>query len=855
MTETQSRLRVGAHVLIQLGSELVTDVEQAILECVKNAYDADSEDCKIEILTREEGSLVEAGTFGRLGHLTQPAESVNITLSDPAGDPIDRDAVDLDDPVVRRLSYTGRISIIDHGVGLTREQLDTSWLVISQSIKRTASGTRKAVSKKTGRTPLGDKGLGRLGTMKLGDILLIETATSPTAPLAKAYFRWGDCTRATIIDDIPVVVKEEDNTERFQGTKVSVLGLSDMPEWRRKGRIDEITRSLARLISPFEAAATFPVTVKLDDDARSLVTVTKDIAAGAVAEFTFRWERDPTTDTGRLVAVAQFRKRLLASKRGDKNKRTERIFEGADEGAKFADALPGMKRMRGFKSKVSQTAPWYVEMTRIYPWTDFQLDNDASMLDPGPFRAAFHYFHLDEWPAAAAGNAISRGFIKGVAGIAILRDGFRVRSQGDWLGIAAGMTSGSTYGMRVDNTVGYFALTGAENFALTEKSDREGFVEDAAYRGFFQLATRCRDFANDAMEAVRRSLDEYAKKLDDEHPAAVSIDPLAAVERNLQTTEDARSLLGRRLGELQDGFEVLERAGASPADASSARTQAMKLAGDAIVAIEDARRTLEAAPPAELTLRRIQEKVEAGEEQAVALFESAAVGLSARGLAHELRTHLSEIRRRATAIQNVAKGDGTETAVMPHLRAIRGSCASISGAASQIDPMLPRSRAVRDTFKLADFVRDYIANRILTFEQEGVKVTVSPRAPRLTVRANRARLLQVLDNIVRNSLYWLRVGEKAKLNTGPKSIDIELTDFGIVVSDTGPGVKQDLEDAIFEIFVSDKPDRDVGQGLGLFIITQLLALDACDVALLEDRNANGRRYRFAVNLAPISVNA
>jgi hypothetical protein len=38
----QPQLRVGSHVLVQLGSELVTDVEQAILECVKNSYDADS---------------------------------------------------------------------------------------------------------------------------------------------------------------------------------------------------------------------------------------------------------------------------------------------------------------------------------------------------------------------------------------------------------------------------------------------------------------------------------------------------------------------------------------------------------------------------------------------------------------------------------------------------------------------------------------------------------------------------------------------------------------------------------------------------------------------------------------------
>jgi hypothetical protein len=42
MPNIDAQLKVGAHVLVQLGAELVTDVEQAILECVKNAYDADS---------------------------------------------------------------------------------------------------------------------------------------------------------------------------------------------------------------------------------------------------------------------------------------------------------------------------------------------------------------------------------------------------------------------------------------------------------------------------------------------------------------------------------------------------------------------------------------------------------------------------------------------------------------------------------------------------------------------------------------------------------------------------------------------------------------------------------------------
>src|SRR4051812_40888569 len=52
-SEQRGELRVGAHVLVQLGSELVTDVEQALLECVKNAYDADSPGCRISIETGE----------------------------------------------------------------------------------------------------------------------------------------------------------------------------------------------------------------------------------------------------------------------------------------------------------------------------------------------------------------------------------------------------------------------------------------------------------------------------------------------------------------------------------------------------------------------------------------------------------------------------------------------------------------------------------------------------------------------------------------------------------------------------------------------------------------------------------
>lgn len=107
----------------------------------------------------------------------------------------------------------------------------------------------------------------------------------------------------------------------------------------------------------------------------------------------------------------------------------------------------------------------FIELEQRFDWNKLVSDNPTEMVNPGPFHGSFYFFHLDDLgnsdsSAAAAGLGINRSLIKEMSGVSILRDGFTVRSQGDWLGISGGMTSGSIYHMRVDNTIGYFALTG-----------------------------------------------------------------------------------------------------------------------------------------------------------------------------------------------------------------------------------------------------------------------------------------------------------------------------------------------------------------------------------------------------------
>lgn len=207
-------------------------------------------------------------------------------------------------------------------------------------------------------------------------------------------------------------------------------------------------------------------------------------------------------------------------------------------------------------------------------------------------------------------------------------------------------------------------------------------------------------------------------------------------------------------------------------------------------------------------------------------------------------------------MQKLAKaGDATEASLAPPFREIRAACAAISNAASLIDPMLPRARAVKDTFELIEFIEDYVKRRKGTFEREEISVNCVESKHGVSVRINRSRLLQVLDNLVRNSVYWLRRGHMTKEVTRPKAIHIEVTSTGFTVADSGCGVDPRFEDSLFEMFVTAKPDRDEGQGLGLFIATQLVEMDGGELTLDAERNPEGRRYRFSVDLRSSLVKA
>src|ERR1700692_1178029 len=90
------RFGIHASIVFQLGEDLITDVVQALIELVKNSYDADADYARIVIIT----------------------DRLN------------------DFPGSKYPKANGYIVIEDNGIGMNEDTIQRGWLTISNSLKR-----------------------------------------------------------------------------------------------------------------------------------------------------------------------------------------------------------------------------------------------------------------------------------------------------------------------------------------------------------------------------------------------------------------------------------------------------------------------------------------------------------------------------------------------------------------------------------------------------------------------------------------------------------------------------------------------------------------------------------------------
>ena len=228
-----------ARLLPQLGEQLIRNESVALLELVKNSYDADA-------------SLVKV---------------IMKNLEDPEN---------------------GVIVIEDDGCGMTIDIIKNVWMEPGSDYKEKFLKQNKRTPKFK-RLPLGEKGIGRFAVHKLGNMIEL---TSRAENSLEIYLTidWTAFEKSKYLEDVPVQVIERKPVYFINktGTKITIRSLKNT--WSR-ATIREIYRALNSFCSPFDMPESFRIEFEIDKKEwiENLISW-KDVKDYALFRFKFEME-------------------------------------------------------------------------------------------------------------------------------------------------------------------------------------------------------------------------------------------------------------------------------------------------------------------------------------------------------------------------------------------------------------------------------------------------------------------------------------------------------------------------------------------------------------------------------------
>lgn len=210
---------------------------------------------------------------------------------------------------------------------------------------------------------------------------------------------------------------------------------------------------------------------------------------------------------------------------------------------------------------------------------------------------------------------------------------------------------------------------------------------------------------------------------------------------------------------------------------------------------------------------------------------------------HELRTPLLVVRGNLDLLERI--DDAAERREC--LEEARAEAARMQRLVADLLTLaqVERGQVVeRQPVELAALLRE--VERQLAPRAGEVRLSLAADGP-LTVLGDRARLKQVVTNLVENALVYTPVGGSVALRLAARDGRAE-----IVVEDTGIGIAPEEQERIFEPFY--RVDRSRGRngsgvGLGLSIVRYLVEAHGGSVAL-ESVPGAGSRFTVSLPLAP-----
>ncbi|RYG90514.1 MAG: ATP-binding protein, partial [Alphaproteobacteria bacterium] len=207
--DSKLRFQPRARIIRTIGDQLISGAEAAVIELVKNAYDADANFVRIEF---------------------HPPLQVG----------------------------SGRISVTDDGHGMSLDDIRLKWMEPA-----TSSKTKERLSRYKHRRMMGSKGIGRFAAAKLGGTMSLMSTVDTNDGLQSVLIpdlNWSIFSEDAYLSDIAIDYLLQPG-EGSTGTTIEILELSE--PWTQD-RLNRLHIELRRLLSPLDVSQEDDFAIYLD---------------------------------------------------------------------------------------------------------------------------------------------------------------------------------------------------------------------------------------------------------------------------------------------------------------------------------------------------------------------------------------------------------------------------------------------------------------------------------------------------------------------------------------------------------------------------------------------------------------
>ncbi|SFB39988.1 ATP-binding protein [Algoriphagus aquimarinus] len=418
------QIRPAGRHIITIGRDLIKDKYAAIVELVKNAYDADSPTCKVSLLP-----------FKKEVEINGKAKIENGI----------------------------KIKIQDEGHGMSFETVTDKWMVPSTDDK-----LNRGISP-NGRIMQGKKGIGRYSASMIGDDMVLQTIDQ-TGDLTTLYLIWDHFEKAKYLSDVDVLI-ENFKTAKASGTEIVILGdESHLNEWTTK-QIQNLKFELKKLIPP-----------KDDDD--SLAEKKDDFEIQLeIGDFPFGEGYSNYSEIIEPYPLFDFFDYRISGSVNDKGVASLKFENKRIKNSPVED-LNDFKVLLNIDSEDSIGSGAYCGNVKL----DFRVfDRDASSID-GLIERGLKDPATGQYVGRREARIIldkfnGIGVYRNGFRIRPLGDaGF------DWLELDNQRVQNPSLKVGSDQVIGFIHIVSEDESGLIEKSARDGLKENAQYAGLMQIA-------------------------------------------------------------------------------------------------------------------------------------------------------------------------------------------------------------------------------------------------------------------------------------------------------------------------------------------------------------------------------